>query len=221
MKYIVVDLEMNNICKKSEAFKNCKMETIEIGAIMLNEDYLEISAFKTYVKPEYNSHILSNISALTGITDSTVLNAPKFNEALKMFTEWCLKTGDEINLYAWSKNDYEQICREKELKNYISCIEEGKILECEWCDFQNEFDIHLGFEKQISLKTALDMAGIEFEGREHDALYDARNTAKLLQLFKDKKLFDLTLRKIKEAMAPTPFGTSLGSLFDFSNLATA
>ena len=48
-------------------------------------------------------------------------------------------------------------------------------MEQGWTDFQNEFDIHLGFERQISLKLALDMAGIDFNGRQHDALDDARH----------------------------------------------
>lgn len=50
---------------------------------------------------------------------------------------------------------------------------------------------------------------------------DARNTAKLFHIFKDRELFDNTLSKIAEAMRPTDFGTSLGSLFDLSSFAVA
>lgn len=32
MKHIVVDLDMNNVAKKSESRRICRMETIEIGA---------------------------------------------------------------------------------------------------------------------------------------------------------------------------------------------
>ena len=60
------------------------------------------------------------------------------------------------------------------------------------------------------------MAGIDFAGREHDALDDARNTAGLLQVFRDEALFDKTLRKIKEVMEPKEFGNAIGDLFDFS-----
>ena len=45
MKHIVVDLEMNNIRKKSEARRICTMETIEIGAVMLDDNLQEISKF--------------------------------------------------------------------------------------------------------------------------------------------------------------------------------
>ena len=52
MKHIVVDLEMNNIRRKSEARKICTNEIIEIGASMLDENLWEIGKFQLYVKPE-------------------------------------------------------------------------------------------------------------------------------------------------------------------------
>ena len=142
MKHIVVDLKMNKVGKE---YRNlgCTMETIEIGAIMLDENFQEISSFRTYVKPEYNTRITSIVRDLTGITYDMVINAPKFNEAIKMLSNRCL--------------------------------------------------------------------GVD----------DARNTAKLFHIFKDRELFDNTLSKIAEAMRPTDFGTSLGSLFDLSSFAVA
>lgn len=221
MKHIVVDLEMNTVSKKSEARKISNMEIIEIGAVMLDDNFQEISSFRTYVKPQYNDSIAPNIRKLTGITDSMVLMAPKFSEAFRMFTQWCLGTGDEITIYAWSDSDYKQLCKEMELKNYEMLTEEKVICEREWSDFQKEFDIHLGFQKQVSLKTALAMAGIDFAGREHDALDDARNTAELLLMFRDERKFAQTLRKIEEVMKPSKSGVSLGSMFDFSQFVVA
>ena len=62
MKHIVVDFEMNNIQQKSEARRICTMETIEIGAVMLDDNLQEISSFRTYVKPEYNDGIAKKIT---------------------------------------------------------------------------------------------------------------------------------------------------------------
>ncbi|MDO4787767.1 MAG: 3'-5' exonuclease [Johnsonella sp.] len=221
MKHIVVDLEMNNISQKSEARRLCSMEIIEIGAVMLDERLEEISSFRTYVKPEYNRGIIRKISRLTGITDEMVLNAPKFNAALRMFTDWCLGNGDEVTVYAWSNSDYNQIMKEMLLKNYPISPEEEKLLTVAWTDFQKEFDSDLGFERQISLKLALHMAGINFSGKEHHALDDARNTAELLQIFRDEELFHKTLGKIKEALEPTPINFALGDIIDFSAFACA
>lgn len=221
MKHIVVDLEMNNVQRKSEARMFCTMETIEIGAVMLDDNLQEISSFRTYVKPEYNDCIMPKIRKLTGITDAMVINAPKFTDAFRMFTNWCLGTGDDINIYAWSDTDYNQIKKEMELKKYEMSDEEKMIIGGGWTDFQKEFDCHLGFEKQVSLKTALEMAGIDFSGREHDALDDARNTAELLQVFNDEILFEKTLKKIEELMKPSSLENTLGSMFDFSTCVFA
>lgn len=110
MKHIVVDLEMNGVGKE---YKNlgCNMETIEIGAIMLDDNFQEISSFRTYVKPEYNTRVTSVVSKLTGINYNMLINAPKFNEALKMFSNWCMGVDDDIKIYAWSTNDYKQVSK--------------------------------------------------------------------------------------------------------------
>ncbi|SDB03115.1 3'-5' exonuclease [Eubacterium oxidoreducens] len=221
MKHIVVDLEMNTIRKKDDARRICGLETIEIGAVMLNDNLQEISSFRTYVKPEHCDGIARNISRLTGITDDMVANAPKFNEALHMFANWCLATGDEVIVYAWSESDYSQIAKEMVLKSYEISGAETELLGNDWFDFQQEFDSYLGFERQVSLKMALEMAGVDFLGREHDALDDARNTAELLQIIRDEERFNKTLRKIKEYMEPTEIGTTIGSLIDFSAFVCA
>lgn len=220
MKHIVVDLEMNNIRRRSEARKICTNEIIEIGASMLDENLWEIGKFQLYVKPEYNDVIVPKISKLTGITNEMVANAPTFSTAFKQFTDWCLNIKDDVMIYAWSNTDYSQVMKEIQLKQYELSDEEHKLMEHGWTDFQNEFDIHLGFERQISLKLALDMAGIDFKGRQHDALDDARNTAKLLRVFKDEELFDQTLRKIEEVMKPSSLENTLGNLIDLSMFST-
>ena len=220
MKHIVVDLEMNNIRRISEARKICTNEIIEIGASMLDENLWEIGKFQIYVKPEYNDVIVPKISKLTGITNEMVANAPTFSVAFKQFTDWCLNIKDDVMIYAWSNTDHSQVMKEIQLKQYKLSEEEHKLMEHGWTDFQNEFDIHLGFERQISLKLALDMAGIDFNGRQHDALDDARNTAKLLRVFKDEELFDQTLRKIEEVMKPSSLENTLGNLIDLSMFMT-
>ncbi len=220
MKHIVVDLEMNNIRRRSEVRKICTNEIIEIGASMLDENLWEIGKFQIYVKPEYNDVIVPKISKLTGITNEMVANAPTFSVAFKQFTDWCLNIKDDVMIYAWSNTDHSQVMKEIQLKQYKLSEEEHKLMEHGWTDFQNEFDIHLGFERQISLKLALDMAGIDFNGRQHDALDDARNTAKLLRVFKDEELFDQTLRKIEEVMKPSSLENTLGNLIDLSMFMT-
>ena len=125
---------------------------------MLDENLWEIGKFQIYVKPEYNDVIVPKISKLTGITNEMVANAPTFSVAFKQFTDWCLNIKDDVMIYAWSNTDHSQVMKEIQLKQYKLSEEEHKLMEHGWTDFQNEFDIHLGFERQISLKLALDMA---------------------------------------------------------------
>lgn len=221
MKHIVVDLEMNPISFGEEARAFGTNEVIEIGAVMLDENLTEIASFRTYVKPQFNTGIVKKITKLTGITDEMVANAPYFNTAFRMFTSWCLGTGEDFVIHAWSRSDYLQIVSETEMKKYEADESEALVLDKEWDDFQHMFDKQMGFERQLSLKTALDMAGIDFEGRAHDALDDARNTAELLHVFCDEELFNKTLKKIEEVMKPTSIDCALGSLFDFAALMGA
>ncbi|MGN9136212.1 hypothetical protein ACTNDG_12440 [Clostridium sp. HCP1S3_B4] len=52
MKYIFVDFEMNPIDKKHCNICNkCSREIIEIGAVMLDEDFNKVSSYKSFVKP--------------------------------------------------------------------------------------------------------------------------------------------------------------------------
>ena len=82
-----------------------------------------------------------------------------------MFTSWCLGCGDPVTIYAWSNADYIQITKEVQLKGYELTEAELGLFDTEWSDFQQEFDKNLGFDRQVSLKMALDMAGTLSEDR--------------------------------------------------------
>ena len=82
MKYAVVDLEFCKVPKgyKKFGYKWCQ-ETIQIGAVLLDEDYEIIDEFNTYVRPEFG-RVDCFIENLTGISQADVMSAPHFEEAL-------------------------------------------------------------------------------------------------------------------------------------------
>ena len=88
----------------------------------------------------------------------------------------------------------------------------------DWYDFQKEYGEKLGLERLVSLKDALMYAGIDAEGRQHDALYDARNTAVLFKTVRTPDLYKITLERVVNVLHAKPISTSLGDLFDFSQL---
>lgn len=219
MRHIVIDLEMNKLAKQyKEERLILGREIIEIGAVVLDEWYQEIGSFKTLVKPQYNDVIEKGITKLTGITTEQVQNAPILEEAIHIFFAWCHGMNDEIIIHEWSDADLEQITKEITLKK-IRLNEEDMNLLVGWSDFQKEYGEKLHLDNQVSLKNAVMYAGIDFEGHEHDALDDARNTAELLKIVRTPSLCESALQHVIEVLTPTPIcSATLGDLFNFGAL---
>lgn len=219
MRHIVIDLEMNKLAKQyKEERLILGREIIEIGAVVLDEWYQEIGSFKTLVKPQYNDVIEKGIIKLTGITTEQVQNAPILEEAIHIFFAWCHGMNDEIIIHEWSDADLEQITKEITLKK-IRLNEEDMNLLVGWSDFQKEYGEKLHLDNQVSLKNAVMYAGIDFEGHEHDALDDARNTAELLKIGRTPSLCESALQHVIEVLTPTPTcSATLGDLFNFGAL---
>lgn len=216
MKYVVVDLEMNPLSREYETERFiCKDEIIEIGAVLLDEEFQEIGSFMTLVKPKYNDKIERKIEKLTGITFDKVQAAPYFGDAVDMFLQWCSSIPDEISFIQWSESDLKQLSGEMLLKSYIPSIKQEKFLD-NWTDFQKEYGDTLGVDRQLSLQKALMYAGLDAEGKLHDALFDARNTGRLVRIVRTPDLCDNVLRHVINAIKPKPIEVALGSLFDFS-----
>lgn len=219
MRYVVVDLEMNKLDNQyTEEKKICNQEIIEIGAVMLDNGHQEISRFKTYVKPQYSEEIRDIITKLTGITTKMVKDAPVFEDAVKQFFGWCFSYDGECQVQAWSDSDLHQILAEIALKHYVINKEEQELID-NWMDFQNEYIVKLGLGRVVSLEKALNYAGIEFQGKQHDALDDAKNTADLFKIIRDSSLFEEHLHIVKEALESKPMVNTLGSMFDFAKIA--
>lgn len=209
MIYIFVDFEMNRIDDShKEEQQICKNEIIEIGAVKLDASYKEIDSFKTYVNPTISS-IDSRITQLTGITNEMVIDAPKFSEAVTAFIDWC--DGADV-IYAWSENDLRQLNKEMKLKGY-TYAKTGNVVKI-WRDFQKEFARMLGTRRRIALSDAVFYLGEDFQGEEHDALWDARNTSEVFILSKDKEKFEKIMAPIINAYKPKETMTySIGDVF--------
>ena len=101
MRYIIMDLEMNRIADRYRMERQvCKMEVIEIGAVVLNEAYQEIGSFKTLVKPRYNDVIEKKYEKLV---EEIVSLAPE-KKIIKKEEKAELKVGDNVRI-----KDNEQI----------------------------------------------------------------------------------------------------------------
>lgn len=218
MRYIVVDLEMHPLPNKFKFEKNiCKCETIEIGAVMLDENLKEISEFKRIVKPQYCTKIYPKYEKMTGITTAMTQQGDPFEAAFHSFTRWCLDGGGEIQIIAWSDNDFSQLERELCLKRVELSREEKAVMDG-WWDFQKEFDRMLNKECQISLDLALFYGDVVFEGHRHDAVWDSRNTAELFRRTRTEEDRIRIADRAESLFTTDPLAVSLEELFNFSGL---
>ena len=218
MRRIFVDLEMHPILKIYEGPGVWRQETIEIGAVMLDENLEEIGSFKEYVKPAFSDKVYGRIRKLTGITAEMLADADNFEAVLMRFCEWC-GSSDYI-IYSWSDSDIWQIIEECRMKG-ITCNEKLRYMLNHWKDFQPEFSQMLQMEHVIALDKAVELGGLDFAGRAHDGLTDARNTANLFRQTSDRgsKEFARLRKNLIEAKKSCTF--TLGEVFNFGTLGLA
>lgn len=210
MMYAVVDLEMCKVPKslRTQDYK-WSQETIQIGAVLLDEDFKIYKKFSTFVRPEYG-RMDPFIERLTGITKENVYTAQTFENALECFVKW-LKDYD-VRCVSWSYADENQMRREVEAKG-IDNTRINDLLDS-WIDCQKIFDEKMDSVRQYSLEEALIASDIITEGRAHDGLVDAYNTALLFSKLMTNPEFELN-EIYSSAREPQVehLGVNLGDIF--------
>lgn len=183
--YVILDLEMCHIAKAAAMHSRLRNELIQIGAVLLDEDYEICDTFNTYVHPEHGG-INGYIENLTGITNENLVGAPCAKDALEQFANWL---PDGAVIVSWSDSDYYQLLDEMGYKEiYIQ-----KIDDCfdTWVDCQVTFAEHMQSPGRCyKLSEAVCIAGTKSEDGVHNALIDAKNTAYLfaeMEKHPDKK----------------------------------
>ena len=107
MKYVVVDLEWNQaLSSKSPVFNKLPLhlrgEIIEIGAVMLNEDFSLGDEFSIDIKPVYFKKMHYKVKKITGFDAERLSHGVSFPEAYERFHEWC---GDDVTFITGGCDD--------------------------------------------------------------------------------------------------------------------
>ena len=208
-QYVVVDLEMCKVPKPMRTEKyHWALETIQIGAVLINENLEIVDEFNTFVHPEFGS-IDDYIRQLTGITTYDVKDAAKMEGALQAFVSW---VPEDAVCVSWSESDERQIRHEIESKEiHIPRLE---MMLDEWQDCQKTFAEKMNTPKQYRLSEALVAADIFYDENAHDGLVDARNTAKLFIKMEKEPVLVLNeyYRRSREEEVETQM-YSIGDLF--------
>lgn len=205
MYRLVIDLEMNGMYTEEIPMG----EIIEIGAVVLNEEFEIVDKYSTYIKPN-NLRISQGVQRLTNITEEKLVKAPNIKEAL----ENLLQITPDINnttLYTWSDSDTNAI--ECELNSKNIQIKDIKRLCNNYIDIQEIFGERVGIENRLNLTKALNMIGLEFNGREHGALADVINTAQILKEIETNQDIKKTIDNINGYMQSEPLTVSIANLF--------
>lgn len=196
MAWVFMDLEMKPVDKQYRRERDiCRQEVIEFGAVKLEEDLAEVDSFRRLVKPVFGE-IPPRYADLTGITNDMVADAPGFAAVLGDFAAWC---DDAETVYAWSSSDLDQLRGEVKMKGIDFPLDR---LSGKWADFQKIFTRAVGLKRELSLETAVNIANISFEGHQHDALWDARNTAELFRIYRDEERFGAVIGPLRAAVNP-------------------
>ena len=210
MNYLVIDLEMCKVPRdyRSKRYKYAN-ETIQIGAVLLDEEFKRIGTLSQFVHPEHGviDYFIEN---LTGIKNGQVKHAPRLQEALLHMLNWI---GDrEYKVYAWSGSDRAQILHEIKAKNIVDEKIASFMEESRWVDYQDIFMKRYEMSRKMSLEEALGRADIDPEGRFHDGLNDAVNTGLLIEKLELNPDYQLVSYEMPEKSSEH-LSSSLGEVF--------
>ncbi|MBQ2391338.1 MAG: exonuclease domain-containing protein [Clostridia bacterium] len=184
MNFIIFDLEWNSAeDKKNKRFVN---EIIEIGAVMLDSRFCEISSFSQVIKPSLSTKLNKYVKNLTHISEEELSTAPKFSQVIAEFSAWC-KCSQSVFL-TWSNADLYALT-----DNYSTFLNKDRIeFITRWCDLQKYASrfIKRDNKNQISLSVAAEYFGIDTSNFEfHRALDDSRACAEILRKTFDSRIF--------------------------------
>ncbi|MBQ5660309.1 MAG: exonuclease domain-containing protein [Lachnospiraceae bacterium] len=210
MRYIIFDLEWNQPFDEAATIQEpvyLTGEIVEIGAVKLDENFCPMDELRLYITPKFYTKMHKQIAALTGIHDKDLAERGiPFPEAYQKFVSWC---GEEYAFMTWSMNDMPMLIDNMILHG----IDVSDLPEC--YDIQRIFSREIMHgETRYSLDTALTLLK-EKGDTSHDALHDARNTAKVCDhLDLEEYLHEYTSKVFAEKPTGTRYETRKQILSD-------
>ncbi|XP_011476202.2 ERI1 exoribonuclease 2 [Oryzias latipes] len=210
---IVIDFESTCWREKNTS----SQEIIEFPAVLLNTSTGDIdSEFHTFVQPQEHPTLSEFCTELTGITQVQVEAGLPLQICLSRFTRWLqslqlemgftfpnkqqgssssLSTQKLCTFLTWSDWDL-GVCLQYECKR--KQLHKPDVFN-NWIDLRSTYRLWYN-RKPKGLNGALQDLGLQFDGREHSGLDDARNTARLAA----KMMRDGCVMKITRSLDRTP-----------------
>jgi 3'-5' exoribonuclease 1 len=170
MIFIIYDLECT--CWENRPHGQI-METIEIGAYMLDEFGEVLDIFDSFIRPTVHPVLSPFCTRLTSITQIDVNRAETFPLVIGDFMDWIGINNEEYWLCSWGGFDKRQLIAECNLLE----------LESDWLEkhinLKQQYMSYKRLNRPIGLKKAVEREGFEFTGIHHRGISDAENLAKI------------------------------------------
>ncbi len=176
MNYIILDLEWNQADDlKTKLESGLMFEIIEIGAIKLNSEMIEIDSFHELIKPQVFDHMNQVTGQLIHISMKELQDCRSFNEAAADFLRWC---GDDFIFCTWGSLDLTELQRNMDFYNMPGLSKKPM----KYYDVQKLFSIaYEDKKKRRTLQYAVEFLHIAEEVPFHRADADAVYTAEVFK----------------------------------------
>jgi len=173
--WLVIDLEATT---EEGGWPVAEMEIIEIGASLVNSDGREVDHFERFVRPVRRPLLTAFCRQLTHIQQAQIDTAQPLPAIWPQFERWL--GNHRSRLQGWvSWGDYDRQQFELQWQQHQLTSELSGLAHI---NLKQRFAKARHLQKPCGLNTALQLAGMHFNGQQHRALTDARNTARLLPL---------------------------------------
>lgn len=177
MRYCVIDLECT--CWERGDPNMQPHEIIEIGAVLLNDNYEYISEFDQFARPLHNKTLTEYCKDLTTITQTDVDSALELPTIIKNMLNWLGPT-DDITFCSWGYFDKKQLLQE--CKDHMIDYP----FNDEHINIKVRFSKITKRSKKTGLRKALRILDIPFEGTQHRGIDDAKMIAKVFKIIMQK-----------------------------------
>ena len=169
---LVVDLEAT--CSSDNAIPPAKMETIEIGAVVVDTENLLITTeFQSFIRPVRNPVLTDFCTGLTSISQDMVSEAGTFYDVFGAFEDWIRQNAAEAAFCSWGAYDRRQLAQD--------CAMHGRPYTMPpHANLKELFSVRQNSKKRFGMAKALQLCDIEPAGQHHRALDDAKNISRLL-----------------------------------------
>lgn len=170
--YLVIDVEAT--CDDNDRIPRYEKEIIEMGAVMVEADTLElIDEFQSFVRPVRHSTLTPFCIDLTTIRQIEVDTAPRFGDMMASMARW-LKLYPGFLFTSWGKYDLIQIERDCDYHHVQYPLGRGHL------NLKKEYAKRQSLPKPVGMTLALKRSGLYLQGTHHRGIDDARNIARLL-----------------------------------------